>query len=121
MEELKDTIDNGETEVQIATIGEVIGTSADGKPVYQNLTEEALEKLAEKHKDDELLVDADHESEVGGKTEAKGWLSGLKFINGKGLFGTIKWTDIGKKLIENRIFRWLSPSWYIDKKTMEPI
>ena len=121
MEELKDTIDNGETEVQIATIGEVVGTGADGKPVEQKLTEEALEKLAEKHKDDELLVDADHESEVGGKTEAKGWLSGLKFIKGKGLFGTIHWTDIGKKLIENRVFRWLSPSWYLDKDTMEPV
>lgn len=121
MEELKDTIDNGETEVQIATIGEVVGTGADGKPVEQKLTEEALQKLAEKHKDDELLVDADHESEVGGKTEAKGWLSGLKFIKGKGLFGTIHWTDIGKKLIENRVFRWLSPSWYLDKDTMEPV
>ena len=87
----------------------------------QQLTEEALQKLAEKHKDDELLVDADHESEISGKTEAKGWLSGLKFVPGKGLFGKIKWTDIGKKLIENRVFRWLSPSWYLDKDTREPV
>lgn len=119
--EIKDTIENGESEVQIATIGEVIGTGADGEPVVQNLTEESLQKLAEKHKDDELLVDADHESEMGGKTEAKGWLSGLKFIPGVGLFGKIKWTDIGRKLIENRVFRWLSPSWYLNKETKEPI
>lgn len=121
MEELNKTIDNGETEVQIATIGDVVGSASDGSPVDQKLTEDALKKLAEKHKDDELLVDADHESEVGGKTEAKGWLSGLKFVPGKGLFGKIHWTDIGKKLIENRVFRWLSPSWYLDKNTHEPI
>lgn len=121
MNELKDTIDNGESEVQIATIGTVVGTGANGEPVEQNLTEQSLMALAEKHKDEELLVDADHESEMGGKTEAKGWLSGLKFIPGVGLFGKIKWTDIGRKLIENRVFRWLSPSWYLNKDTKEPI
>lgn len=121
MTELKDTIDNGETEVQVATIGTVIGTGKNGEPVEQHLTEKALKELAEKHKDEELLVDADHESEIGGKTEAKGWLSGLNFVPGVGLFGKIKWTDIGRKLIENRVFRWLSPSWYLNKETKEPI
>ena len=33
MEELKNTIDKGETEVQIATIGEVVGSASDGSPV----------------------------------------------------------------------------------------
>lgn len=119
-QELKDTIDNGESEVQITTIGTVIGTGADGEPVEQNLTENALQALAEKHKDDEILVDQDHESETSNKTEAKGWLSGIKFVPGKGLFGKIKWTDIGRKLVENRVFRWLSPSWYLNKDTKEP-
>lgn len=121
MTELKDTIDNGESEVQIATIGTVIGTGPNGEPVEQHLTEQSLMALADKHKDEEILVDQDHESEIGGKTEAKGWLSGLKFIPGLGLFGKIKWTDIGRKLIENRVFRWLSPSWNLNKDTKEPI
>lgn len=121
MEDLKDTIDNGQTEVQIATIGDVVGTGVDGRPVEQHLTEDSLKALAEKHKDDEILVDADHESEIGDKTEAKGWLSGLFVKPGVGLFGKIKWTDIGKKLIENRVFRWLSPSWILDKETKEPM
>lgn len=120
MKDLKDTIDNGESEVQITTIGTVVGTGTDGEPVEQNLTENALIALAEKHKDDEILVDADHESETSSKTEAKGWLSGLKYVPGKGLFGRIKWTDIGRKLVENRVFRWLSPSWYLNKDTKEP-
>ena len=37
-QEIKDTIDNGESEVQLTTIGKVIGTGANGEPVEQNLT-----------------------------------------------------------------------------------
>ena len=120
MEEIKETIDNGETEVQIATIGTVVGSDVDGNPVEQNFTEESLQKIAE-NTTDEVLVDAEHQSEKGGTTEAKGWLSKLNFIPGKGLVGSIKWTDIGRKLVENRVFRWLSPSWLIDKVTKEPV
>lgn len=117
---ITDTIDNGETEVQIATIGTVVGSDVEGNPVEQHFTEEALQKIVE-NTTDEVLVDAEHQSEKGGTTEAKGWLSKLSFIPGKGLFGSIKWTDIGRKLVENRVFRWLSPSWLIDKNTREPV
>lgn len=120
MEEITDTIDNGETEVQIATVGTVVGSDIDGNPVEQNFTEDSLQKIAE-NTTDEVLVDAEHQSEKGGTTEAKGWLSKLNFVPGKGLFGSIKWTDIGRKLVENRVFRWLSPSWLIDKVTREPV
>ena len=114
------TIDNGTTEVQVATIGTVIGSDTEGNPVEQHFTEESLQKIAE-NTTDEILVDAEHSSEKGGTTEAKGWLSKLSFIPGKGLFGKISWTDIGRKLVENRVFRWLSPSWLIDKNTKEPV
>lgn len=120
MENIKETIDNGETEVQIATIGTVVGSDVDGNPVEQNFTEDSLKKIAE-NTTDEVLVDAEHQSEKGGTTEAKGWLSKLNFVQGKGLMGSIKWTDIGRKLVENRVFRWLSPSWLIDKVTKEPV
>lgn len=117
---INETIDNGETEVQVATIGTVIGSDIEGNAVEQYFTEESLQKIAE-NTTEEVLVDAEHSSEKGGTTEAKGWLSKLNFIPGKGLFGSIKWTDIGRKLVENRVFRWLSPSWLIDKTTREPI
>ena len=120
MEEIKETIDNGETEVQIATVGTVVGSDIDGNPVEQNFTEDSLQKIAE-NTTDEVLVDAEHQSEKGGTTEAKGWLSKLNFVPGKGLFGSIRWTDIGRKLVENRVCRWLSPSWLIDKVTKEPV
>ena len=105
--------DNGESEVQITTIGEVVGSDSDGNPITQNFSEEALQKVAETQKD-EILVDSDHSSEKGGSTEAKGWLSKLTFKKGIGLMGTIKWTNIGKSLIQNRVFRWLSPSWILN-------
>ena len=118
---INETIDNGETEVQVATIGTVIGSTPDGEPIEQNFSEEALKKIAENQKE-EILVDTDHSSEtLNGDTSAKGWLSNLEFKEGKGLFGKIKWTDIGKKLIENRVFRWLSPSWIINADTKEPL
>ena len=118
---INETIDNGETEVQVATIGTVIGSTPEGEPIEQNFSEEALKKIAEKQKE-EILVDTDHSSETfNGDTSAKGWLSNLEFKEGKGLFGKIKWTDIGKKLIENRVFRWLSPSWIINADTKEPL
>ena len=120
METITETIDNGETEVQIATVGTVVGSDIDGNPVEQNFTEDSLQKIAE-NTTDEVLVDAEHQSEKGGTTEAKGWLSKLNFVPGKGLFGSIKWTDIGRKLVENRVFRWLSPSSLIDKVTREPV
>lgn len=118
---INETIDNGETEVQVATIGTVIGSTPDGDPIEQNFSEEALKKIAENQKE-EILVDTDHTSETfNGDTAAKGWLSNLEFKEGKGLFGKIKWTDIGKKLIVNRVFRWLSPSWILNADTKEPI
>lgn len=119
MEDIK-IQENGETEVQVACIGEVIGSDIHGNAVKQNFSEDSLKRIAEMQSDD-ILVDADHSSETGGSTEAKGWLSKLNFVPGKGLFGTIKWTDIGRKLIENRVFRWLSPSWKLNAKTMEPL
>lgn len=118
---INETIDNGETEVQVATIGTVIGSTPEGEPIEQKFSEEALKKIAENQKE-EILVDTDHSSETfNGDTSAKGWLSNLEFKEGKGLFGKIKWTDIGKKLIENRVFRWLSPSWIINADTKEPL
>lgn len=112
MEEIK-ILDNGESEVQVATIGTVVGSDKDGNPIEQNFSEEALKRIAETQVDD-ILVDADHSSEKGGSTEAQGWLSKLKFVPGVGLIGSIKWTDLGRKLIENRVFRWLSPAWLLN-------
>ena len=124
--QLKDTIDNGESVVQIAEIGKVMGSDIDGNPVEQELDEESLKKLADKLNASgrEILVDRDHASSKPGldrDTSAQGWASEFEVREGQGLFGKVKWSDIGKKLVENRVFRWLSPVFKLgsDKKPVD--
>lgn len=117
--ELQDTIDNGESVVQIAGIGRVMGSDVDGNAVEQELDEESLKKLAAKLNASgrEVLVDRDHASSKPGldrDTAAQGWASDFEVREGQGLFGRVKWSDIGKKLVENRVFRWLSPVFKLD-------
>ena len=124
--QLQDTIDNGESVVQIAEIGRVIGSDVEGNPVEQELDEESLKKLADKLNASgrEILVDRDHASSTPGldrDTSAQGWASEFEVREGQGLFGKVKWSDIGKKLVENRVFRWLSPVFKLgsDKKPVD--
>lgn len=124
--QLKDTIDSGESVVQIAEIGKVVGSDIDGNPVEQELDEESLKKLADKLNASgrEILVDRDHASSKPGldrDTSAQGWASEFEVREGQGLFGKVKWSDIGKKLVENRVFRWLSPVFKLgsDKKPVD--
>ena len=124
--QLQDTIDNGESVVQIAEIGRVIGSDIDGNPVEQELDEESLKKLADKLNASgrEILVDRDHASSKPGldrDTSAQGWASEFEVREGQGLFGKVRWSDIGKKLVENRVFRWLSPVFKLgsDKKPVD--
>lgn len=124
--QLQDTIDNGESVVQIAEIGRVIGSDIDGNPVEQELDEESLKKLADKLNASgrEVLVDRDHASSRKGldrDTSAQGWASEFEVREGQGLFGKVKWSDLGKKLVENRVFRWLSPVFKLgsDKKPVD--
>ena len=124
--QLQDTIDNGESVVQIAGIGKVIGSDIDGNPVEQELDEESLKKLADKLNAGgrEILVDRDHASSKPGldrDTSAQGWASEFEVREGQGLFGKVKWSDLGKKLVENRVFRWLSPVFKLgsDKKPVD--
>ena len=124
--QLQDTIDNGESVVQIAEIGKVVGSDIDGNPVEQELDEESLKNLADKLNASgrEILVDRDHASSKPGldrDTSAQGWASEFEVREGQGLFGKVRWSDIGKKLVENRVFRWLSPVFKIgsDKKPVD--
>ena len=122
MEEIiTDTVDNGVIEnVQIAPIGEYVGSDAKGNPIPEKIDAESLQKIADglNSTDTEVLADIDHNASKPGvdkDTKAAGWFH--KFIVDplRGLFATLKLTKHGKELLQNREYRYISPTFKLDK------
>jgi len=110
-------IQDNELSVQVSVVGEVYGSDSEGNPVKQNITEESLKKIADNINDSnqQILVDRDHGSARIGlnkDTRAVGWLSKF-WANAKGLFAKMFLTPFGKKLVEGKEYRYLSPSFII--------
>lgn len=122
-EELQ-TKDYGELSVQLSPIGEFYGSDVEGNPIPEKLTEKSLSALAEKlNQGDEILADIDHAStRVGNSRDssAAGWFSKFVVQPLKGLFATLRLTKRGKELVENREYRYLSPTFILDENG-EPI
>ena len=111
MTELTDTLNNGETDVLVVPKGEFYGSDSEGNPIPESIDETVIDTLAEQLKDKELLVDKDHSSVKKGTerdTSAMGWMHSFK-KGIEGLWAKIRWTNIGRNLVENRVFRFLSP------------
>ena len=111
MTELTDTLNNGETDVLVVPKGQFYGSDSEGNPIPESIDETVIDTLAEQLKDKELLVDKDHSSVKKGTerdTSAMGWMHSFK-KGIEGLWAKIRWTNIGRNLVENRVFRFLSP------------
>ena len=111
MTELIDTVNNGETEVLVVPKGQFYGSDREGNPIPESIDETVIDDLAEKLQGKELLVDKDHSSMKQGAdrdTSAMGWMYAFK-KGIEGLWAKIRWTNIGRSLVENRVFRFLSP------------
>ena len=111
--------------VHIAPVGKFTGSDAEGNPVPENLTVESLQKLADglNMTNTEVLADIDHNASKPGiskDTKAAGWFT--KFIVDpiKGLFANLKLTKHGKELLENREYRFISPSFSLNENG-EPV
>lgn len=122
MEEIiTDTIDNGVIEnVQIAPIGEYVGSDAKGNPIPEKIDAESLQKIADglNSTETEVLADIDHNASKPGvekDTKAAGWFHKFVVDPLKGLFATLKLTKHGKELLENREYRFISPTFKLDK------
>ena len=111
MQELTDTLNNGETEVLVVPKGEFYGSDSKGNPIPEAIDEQVIDNLEAQLQGKELLVDKDHSSVKEGidkDTSAMGWMHSFK-KGVEGLWAKIRWTNIGRNLVENRVFRFLSP------------
>ena len=121
-----DTVENGTIPmVHIAPVGQFTGSDTEGNPVPENLTVESLQKLADglNMTNTEVLADIDHNASKPGinkDTKAAGWFTKFVVDPIKGLFANLKLTKHGKELLENREYRFISPSFSLDKNG-EPV
>lgn len=114
------TYDFGETLVMITPVGEFVGSSQDGKATKEIVDEESLKMM--ETQTEEILLDRDHSSMrnvTDRDTSACGWISGLKAVTNlgdmSGLYAIIKWTSEGIRLVQDRIYRFLSPVFELDE------
>lgn len=64
-----------------------------------------------------LPVDVDHGPETKGNTEAAGWLTELQIkAGGTELWAKAEWNDLGKELVGNRRYAYISPSYVANYK-----
>ena len=116
---LTNTISNGEVEVNVSPVGTFYGSDAEGNAIPENLTEESLQRLADQlnSSNQQILVDADHASCRPGiekDTSACGWLEKFFVKPLKGLWAKLKLTNKGRDLVENKVYRFLSPVFKLD-------
>ena len=120
MEVVSDTIENGEIEnVHLVPIGDFKGSDKDGNPIDEHITQESLEKIADKlNSGDEVLCDIDHQScktGVDRDSKAAGWFHKFVVDPVKGLFANLKLTKKGREIVENREYRYTSPVFTLDE------
>jgi phage I-like protein len=64
-----------------------------------------------------LPIDVDHRPEMQGNTEAAGWITDLDIrAGGTELWAKAEWNDLGKELVGNRRYAYISPSYVANYK-----
>ena len=84
----------------------------------QVLDRAALESIVNRFREESrqtnfpgLLIDFDHQSyDTGRSSEAAGWITDLQ-NRSDGLWGRVRWSDLGEAALRNGRFRFISPVW----------
>lgn len=107
----------------LAPMGTFQGYS-DGKAIDEIVDEQALDAIVDEYQSNpnERLLDIDHKSmriPEDRDTTAAGWIYDITAVKSlgvmNGLYGKVKWTDVGRKLVESRQYRFISPVFSIDE------
>lgn len=107
--EIKLNAENGNTPPeQIQLLPKSPVTGRDGRK-FKYKPETVLEGF--KQHAQKLPIDLDHESELGGKTAASGWIKSLE-AKEDGIYGNVKWNKKGKQLLEDEEYSYLSPAFF---------
>ena len=120
--QLPDAVNAGdEIEVQLAPRG-AYPQIVDGKEVMQIVDDTAIKSLIDtfnaekeekkaKGENYQVLVDADHSSEVGSNTAAMAWVDRLFDDPDRGLVGVFVFTKEGADAVTGKKWRFISPAW----------
>lgn len=112
---LPETIEPGEElEVQICPFGEFENKSKAGKMITQKCDAIAFNTVVSNFSK-EVLVDFEHNAELGGDTTAGAWIRSVRVDPARGLLGVFKFTDAGADAVSNRRLRFISPAWPYDQ------
>lgn len=118
---LKSIPDNGVLAVQIAPKGEFPAIlrlpGGEKRRTVQTIDDAALARILDAWHtagEPELLVDADHSSAHGGSTRAFAWASNLRIENSS-LLADFKFTGAGRRAVEDREYRFVSPVFECDE------
>jgi phage I-like protein len=101
-------------EVQLSPYGRFPNVTDDGERIVQVCDRAAFERVVANFSD-ELLVDFEHDSELGGPTTAAAWVQKVFIDEETGLMAVFKLTDLGAEAVTQRRLRFLSPVWTLDE------
>lgn len=69
----------------------------------------------------DMVVDFEHQSEPGrvasGPIPAAGWIRGMQWVEGDGLYVEVDWTEQAASMIGSKQYRYFSPVFVADEKT----
>ena len=90
------------------------------------LTEESAKQIIARFKDQDVQIPIDYEhqtlggeySSPSGQAPAAGWIKGLQYVDGEGLYATdVEWTGEAQAQIEKQNYKYISPVIVSDKKS----